>query len=97
MPGSETACCANTGVTTAVDRITPRLRSLKLVIVVSFHVVGPVRMVRGPLMERLASGFRNSPALEIVKSRAGRRRVCAPDCLRCRSGTDHARPAILVL
>src|SRR6266404_2229702 len=42
MPGSSTACCANTGVTIAVDRIAAKLRSVKLVIAESLHVVGAV-------------------------------------------------------
>src|ERR1700736_6762281 len=57
--------------------------------------VGPVRIVRGPLTERLASGFRYSLTREIVKSRSlpplrgcwasmpiGLR-VCAPAVLFC--------------
>ena len=53
-----------------VDRIAATLRSLNLVIVESIHVVDPVRIVRGPLIERLASDFRYSRAREIVKSRS---------------------------
>ena len=50
-----------------VDRIAATLRSLNLVIVESIHVVDPVRIVRGPLIDRLASDFRYSRAREIVK------------------------------
>jgi hypothetical protein len=53
-----------------VDRIVATLRSLNLVIVESIHVVDPVRIVREPLTERLASDFRYSRAREIVKSRS---------------------------
>ena len=56
-PGSSTACCANTGVTIAVDRIAAKLRSLKLVIAESLHVFGAVHTMRGPLMERLESAL----------------------------------------
>jgi hypothetical protein len=39
----------------AVDRIAATLRSLKLVMVESLHVVDPVRMCVGLLIERLES------------------------------------------
>jgi|SRR4029077_19736891 hypothetical protein len=66
MPGSLTACCPNTGVTIAVDRIAAKLRSLKLVIAESLHVVDPVHTVCGPLIEGLESVLWYSRAREIV-------------------------------
>jgi hypothetical protein len=36
-----------------------------LVIVESFRVVDPMRVMRGPLMKRLKAAFQNSQALEI--------------------------------
>ena len=41
--------------TIAVDKIAAKLRSLKLVIAESLHVVDPVHTMRGPLTERLES------------------------------------------
>jgi hypothetical protein len=37
------------------DKIAAKLRSLKLVIAESLHVVDPVHTMRGPLIERLES------------------------------------------
>ena len=55
MPGSSTACCANTGVAIAVDNIAAKLRSLKLVMAESIYLLTPVHTMRGPLIERVES------------------------------------------
>ena len=61
-----------------VDRIAATLRSVNLVIVESIHVVDPARIVRGSLIERLASDFRYSRARKIVKSRSSCCHLCDP-------------------